>query len=38
MPYISTYSLSSAPLVVGYQTLKIFDSGWREYFGGQGLY
>nr|UZC33341.1 NADH dehydrogenase subunit 5 [Mastotermes darwiniensis] len=38
MPYISTYSLSSAPLVVGYQTLKIFDSGWSEYFGGQGLY
>ena len=26
------------PLGVGYKATKVFDSGWMEYFGGQGLY
>nr|WAX39357.1 NADH dehydrogenase subunit 5 [Neostylopyga rhombifolia] len=38
MPYISTYGMSNTPLSLGYNSYKIFDSGWSEYFGGQGIY
>nr|AVN67821.1 NADH dehydrogenase subunit 5 [Ischnoptera deropeltiformis] len=38
MPYIFTYGILSYPLSVGYYSLKVFDMGWNEYFGGQGLY
>jgi NADH-ubiquinone oxidoreductase chain 5 len=38
MPFFSTYGVSFAPLGVGYRATRIFDSGWMEYFGGQGLY
>nr|YP_010875364.1 NADH dehydrogenase subunit 5 [Pycnoscelus surinamensis]WGW15111.1 NADH dehydrogenase subunit 5 [Pycnoscelus surinamensis] len=38
MPYLSTYGVSYTPLILGYSTLKSFDGGWNEYFGGQGLY
>nr|AVN67954.1 NADH dehydrogenase subunit 5 [Parcoblatta bolliana] len=38
MPYISTYGTSYYPLIVGYSSLKIFDGGWSEFFGGQGMY
>jgi hypothetical protein len=38
MPFFSTYGVSFSPLEVEYRTTKAFDSGWMEYFGGQGLY
>nr|AVN67749.1 NADH dehydrogenase subunit 5 [Eurycotis sp. B074] len=38
MPYISTYGLSKMPLYLGYSSYKVFDSGWSEYFGGQGMF
>nr|YP_009373410.1 NADH dehydrogenase subunit 5 [Neostylopyga rhombifolia]AQD17631.1 NADH dehydrogenase subunit 5 [Neostylopyga rhombifolia] len=38
MPYISTYGMSNTPLFLGYTSYKVFDSGWSEYFGGQGIY
>nr|AVN68040.1 NADH dehydrogenase subunit 5 [Ectobiidae sp. BB] len=38
MPYIFTYGVSYYPLIIGYNSLKSFDNGWNEYFGGQGLY
>ena len=38
MPYISTYGVSFRPLICGYNSLKSFDGGWNEFFGGQGLY
>ena len=38
IPYFSTYGVSFGPLGVGYKATKVFDSGWIEYFGGQGLY
>nr|AVN67587.1 NADH dehydrogenase subunit 5 [Blaptica dubia] len=38
MPYLSTYGMSYNPMVIGYNSLKSFDEGWNEYFGGQGLY
>nr|AVN67524.1 NADH dehydrogenase subunit 5 [Pycnoscelus indicus] len=38
MPYLSTYGVSYTPLILGYSTMKSFDGGWNEYFGGQGLY
>nr|AVN67760.1 NADH dehydrogenase subunit 5 [Neostylopyga rhombifolia] len=38
MPYISTYGMCNTPLFLGYNSYKIFDSGWSEYFGGQGIY
>nr|YP_009115118.1 NADH dehydrogenase subunit 5 [Neocapritermes taracua]AIZ68304.1 NADH dehydrogenase subunit 5 [Neocapritermes taracua] len=38
MPFFSTYGMSFCPLGVGYKATKVFDSGWMEYFGGQGLY
>nr|YP_010227846.1 NADH dehydrogenase subunit 5 [Cryptocercus pudacuoensis]UDD86632.1 NADH dehydrogenase subunit 5 [Cryptocercus pudacuoensis] len=37
MPYISTYGTSFFPLFFGYYSLKVFDFGWSEYFGGQNL-
>nr|AQP27264.1 NADH dehydrogenase subunit 5 [Astalotermes sp. BDIT120] len=38
MPFFSTYGVSYFPLNVGYSATKVFDSGWMEYFGGQGMY
>nr|AQP27366.1 NADH dehydrogenase subunit 5 [Pericapritermes nitobei] len=38
MPFFSTYGVSFFPLSVGYDATSVFDSGWMEYFGGQGLY
>nr|AVN67932.1 NADH dehydrogenase subunit 5 [Parcoblatta fulvescens] len=38
MPYISTYGFSYYPLTIGYYSLKVFDYGWDEYFGGQGMF
>nr|AIY61913.1 NADH dehydrogenase subunit 5 [Aderitotermes sp. TB-2014] len=38
MPFFSTYGVSLFPLGVGYSATKVFDSGWMEYFGGQGMY
>nr|AQP27162.1 NADH dehydrogenase subunit 5 [Pericapritermes sp. 4 TB-2017] len=38
MPFFSTYGVSFFPLNVGYNATSVFDSGWMEYFGGQGLY
>nr|YP_009351619.1 NADH dehydrogenase subunit 5 [Acholotermes chirotus]AQP30160.1 NADH dehydrogenase subunit 5 [Acholotermes chirotus] len=38
MPFFSTYGVSFTPLSVGYSATKVFDSGWMEYFGGQGIY
>nr|YP_010946759.1 NADH dehydrogenase subunit 5 [Pseudophoraspis kabakovi]WGO57516.1 NADH dehydrogenase subunit 5 [Pseudophoraspis kabakovi] len=38
MPYLSTYGVSSKPMILGYNSLKLFDNGWNEYFGGQGFY
>nr|YP_009351034.1 NADH dehydrogenase subunit 5 [Planicapritermes planiceps]AQP28422.1 NADH dehydrogenase subunit 5 [Planicapritermes planiceps] len=38
MPFFSTYGVSFGPLGLGYEATKVFDSGWMEYFGGQGLY
>nr|AQP30553.1 NADH dehydrogenase subunit 5 [Aderitotermes sp. 2 TB-2017] len=38
MPFFSTYGASFFPLGVGYSATKVFDSGWMEYFGGQGIY
>nr|ASM93509.1 NADH dehydrogenase subunit 5 [Reticulitermes speratus kyushuensis] len=38
MPFFSTYGVSFGPLGLGYSSMRVFDSGWMEYFGGQGLY
>nr|AVN68349.1 NADH dehydrogenase subunit 5 [Euphyllodromia sp. Z257] len=38
MPYIFSYGLSYYPLMMGYKTFRVFDLGWNEYFGSQGLY
>jgi len=38
IPFFSTYGVSFGPLGVGYRETKVFDSGWIEYFGGQGIY
>nr|URH16522.1 NADH dehydrogenase subunit 5 [Prorhinotermes simplex]WMY24268.1 NADH dehydrogenase subunit 5 [Prorhinotermes simplex] len=38
MPFFSTYGVSLGPLGVGYRSMSVFDYGWVEYFGGQGLY
>ena len=38
IPYLSTYGVNFIPLSLGYSSYKSFDSGWREYFGGQGIY
>lgn len=38
MPFFSTYGVSFSPLGLGYGATRVFDSGWMEYFGGQGIY
>nr|QZP41172.1 NADH dehydrogenase subunit 5 [Geoscapheus dilatatus] len=38
MPYLSTYGVSMSPLMTGYFSMKSFDMGWNEYFGGRGIY
>jgi NADH-ubiquinone oxidoreductase chain 5 len=38
IPFFSTYGVSFGPLGFGYGSMRVFDSGWIEYFGGQGLY
>nr|QZP41029.1 NADH dehydrogenase subunit 5 [Geoscapheus dilatatus] len=38
MPYLSTYGISMSPLMTGYFSMKSFDLGWNEYFGGWGIY
>nr|WNL53777.1 NADH dehydrogenase subunit 5 [Microtermes sp. B MLW-2023a] len=38
MPFLSTYGVSFWPLEVGYESTSVYDSGWMEYFGGQGIY
>nr|WNL54427.1 NADH dehydrogenase subunit 5 [Amitermes sp. A MLW-2023a] len=38
MPFFSTYGVSFSPLELGYSATSVFDSGWMEYFGGQGMY
>nr|YP_010946876.1 NADH dehydrogenase subunit 5 [Sorineuchora nigra]WGO57633.1 NADH dehydrogenase subunit 5 [Sorineuchora nigra] len=38
MPYMSTYGTSYYPLYLGFNSFKVCDMGWSEYFGGQGLY
>nr|YP_009350657.1 NADH dehydrogenase subunit 5 [Odontotermes minutus]AQP27570.1 NADH dehydrogenase subunit 5 [Odontotermes minutus] len=38
MPFLSTYGVSFWPLEVGYSSVSVFDFGWMEYFGGQGIY
>lgn len=38
IPFFSTYGVSFGPLGFGYDSMRVFDSGWIEYFGGQGLY
>nr|YP_010946395.1 NADH dehydrogenase subunit 5 [Balta valida]WGO57113.1 NADH dehydrogenase subunit 5 [Balta valida] len=38
MPYIFTYGICYYPLILGYNSFSIFDCGWNEYFGGQGLF
>lgn len=38
IPIISTLGIVKLPLILGFNCLKIFDQGWREYFGGQILY
>nr|AMH85364.1 NADH dehydrogenase subunit 5 [Marmarodeceia marmorata] len=38
MPYISTYGIIFSPLKIGGLTVKSFDQGWSEFFGGQNLY
>nr|URH16730.1 NADH dehydrogenase subunit 5 [Dentispicotermes sp. n. 2 SH-2021a] len=38
MPFFSTYGVSYGPLGLGYEATSVFDSGWMEYFGGQGMY
>nr|UYG48409.1 NADH dehydrogenase subunit 5 [Chrysops sp.] len=38
MPYISTYGVIYYPLNLGILSMKSFDQGWSEFFGGQNLY
>ena len=38
IPVISTLGIIKLPLNLGLNYFKIFDQGWREYFGGQILY
>jgi NADH-ubiquinone oxidoreductase chain 5 len=37
LPLFSTL-ISFYPLILGFKTLKSFDQGWSEYFGGQKIY
>ena len=34
IPYISTYGVSFSPFICGYNSLKSFNGGWNELFGG----
>jgi len=36
--FFSTYGISFGPLGIGYRATRVFDSGWMEYFSGQGIY
>lgn len=38
IPYLSTNFIRYLPLRFGYYSLRSFDYGWGELFGGQGLY
>nr|UJG45196.1 NADH dehydrogenase subunit 5 [Ephemera vulgata] len=38
MPFISTYGVSSGPLLSGSYLIKSMDQGWSENLGGQGIY
>nr|AJM70183.1 NADH dehydrogenase subunit 5 [Alpheus lobidens] len=38
MPFISTYGVSGVPLGMGQKYHQYMDSGWSEYYGGQGSY
>lgn len=38
MPYISTYVVVSYPLYGGLKVARVIDRGWREEFGGQGIF
>jgi NADH-ubiquinone oxidoreductase chain 5 len=38
MPLISTIRIIFYPLVLGFNSLKVFDQGWSEYLGGQKIY
>ena len=38
MPFFSTYGASFVPLEVGYKATRVLESGWIEYFDGQGFY
>ena len=38
IPFIRTYGIISYPLYIGTNSIKRFDQGWSEYFGGQQLY
>nr|YP_009255994.1 NADH dehydrogenase subunit 5 [Solenocera crassicornis]YP_010580174.1 NADH dehydrogenase subunit 5 [Solenocera melantho]ANF05078.1 NADH dehydrogenase subunit 5 [Solenocera crassicornis]UZS90558.1 NADH dehydrogenase subunit 5 [Solenocera melantho] len=38
MPFLSTYGVSKDFLVKGDLYQKVGDSGWSEYYGGQGIY
>nr|ADO60418.1 NADH dehydrogenase subunit 5 [Trechini sp. BMNH 840194] len=38
MPNISTFSMNFIPLLFSSKLFKVFDQGWNEYLGGQGLY
>lgn len=38
LPYLCTYSLNYLALNMGYYYFKVFDRGWREKLGGQGLF
>nr|QHZ87399.1 NADH dehydrogenase subunit 5 [Ephemera sp. XL-2019] len=38
MPFISTYGVSSGPLLSGKYLIKSMDQGWSENLGGQGIY
>jgi len=38
IPVISTTGINSFPLQLGYISLKGFDQGWSEFFGGQKIY
>jgi NADH-ubiquinone oxidoreductase chain 5 len=38
MPLISTSGLVNYPLFIGVYSIKSFDQGWSEFFGGQKIY
>nr|YP_010999288.1 NADH dehydrogenase subunit 5 [Cricotopus ornatus]WPM93134.1 NADH dehydrogenase subunit 5 [Cricotopus ornatus] len=38
MPILSTLGIVKFPLILGFKSMKSFDHGWSEYFGGQNFY